>query len=137
MGKKLFVGNLSFDTTDQDLRGFFTTVGKCVSATVLMDRATGRSRGFGFVEMESDDEALRAITQLNDQELQGRRISVSEARERGAPAPPRGQGFSRPFGSDSPPSRGRSFGPDLPPSRPKFRKEGGSRRGLRGRKRSL
>jgi RNA recognition motif-containing protein len=137
MGKKLFVGNLSFDTTDQDLRGFFTTVGKCVSATVLMDRATGRSRGFGFVEMESDDEALRAITQLNDQELQGRRISVSEARERGAPAPPRGQGFSRPYGSDSTPSRERSFGPDLPPSRPKFRKEGGSRRGLRARKRSL
>jgi len=137
MGKKLFVGNLSFDTTDQDLRGFFTTVGKCVSATVLMDRATGRSRGFGFVEMETDDEALRAITQLNDQELQGRRISVSEARERGAAPPPRSPGFSRPFGSESSPSRGRSFGPDLPPSRPKFRKEGGSRRGLRGRKRSL
>ena len=137
MGKKLFVGNLSFDTSDKDLREFFSTVGTCVSATVLTDRATGRSRGFGFVEMESEGEAQRAITQLNDQELQGRRISVSEARERSGPSPGRSPGFSRPFGSESPSSRTRSFGPDLPPSRPRFRKEGGSRRGLRGRKRSL
>ena len=128
MGKKLFVGNLSFETSDQDLRSLFASVGTCVSASVLMDRATGRSRGFGFVEMSSDDEAQRALSQLNDTEFQGRRIHVSEARERGAgapPGPPRNTGF------------GRSFGPDLPPSRPKFRKEGGSRRGLRGRKRSL
>jgi len=125
MGEKLFVGNLSFGTSDQDLRELFSTVGTCVSATVLMDRATGKSRGFGFVEMSSADEAHRAISRLNDHELQGRRISVSEARERSAPGSPR------------PPAPGRSFGPDLPPSRPRFRKEGGSRRGLRGRKRSL
>jgi len=125
MGEKLFVGNLSFGTSDQDLRELFSTVGTCVSATVLMDRATGKSRGFGFVEMSSADEAHRAISRLNDHELQGRRISVSEARERSAPGAPR------------PPAPARSFGPDLPSSRPRFRKEGGSRRGLRGRKRSL
>lgn len=125
MGKKLFVGNLSFSTSDTDLKELFSTVGTCVSATILTDRMTGRSRGFGFVEMGSDDEAKRAITQLNGNELQGRSISVSEARERSGPGPSRDAGFSRPFG------------PDRPPSRPKFRKEGGSRRGLRGRKRSL
>ena len=125
MGKKLFVGNLSFDASDADLRQLFSTVGTCVSATILTDRITGRSRGFGFVEMSSDDEARRATTQLNGSELQGRRISVSEARERSGQAPTRNAGSPR------------SFGPDLPPSRPRFRKEGGSRRGLRGRKRSL
>jgi cold-inducible RNA-binding protein len=131
MGEKLFVGNLSFDTTEADLRELFSTAGTCVSATVLKDRATGRSRGFGFVEMSSAEEAQRAMGLLNDRELQGRRISVSEARERGAPAPPRGAG---PWKGPAPE---RSFGPDLPPSRPRFRREGGSRRGLRGRKRSL
>ncbi|PYQ09565.1 MAG: RNA-binding protein [Acidobacteria bacterium] len=125
MGKKLFVGNLSFDTSDKDLRELFSSAGTCVSATILTDRATGRSRGFGFVEMSSDDEAQSAIARLNDTELQGRRISVSEARERSAQGPSGNPGHSR------------SFGPDLPPSRPRFRKEGGSRRGLRGRKRSL
>jgi cold-inducible RNA-binding protein len=137
MAKKLFVGNLSYDTTDKDLREFFSAVGKCVSASVLMDRTTGRSRGFGFVEMESEDEAQRAISQLNDKELQGRRISVSEARERTGSPPVRSPGFSRPFGSEPEPGRSRSFGPDLPPARQRFRKEGGSRRGIRGRKRSL
>jgi len=131
MGKKLFVGNLSFDTTDADLRELFSAAGTCVNATVLMDRATGKSRGFGFVEMSSEEEAQRTISLLNDRELQGRRISVSEARERGAAPLARSAG---PWKGSAPT---RSFGPDLPPSRPRFRKEGGSRRGLRGRKRSL
>ena len=127
MGKKLFVGNLSFTTSNAELKELFSSVGTCASATVLTDRTTGQSRGFGFVEMGSDDEAQRAISQLNGAQLQGRSISVSEARERGdvRPAGPR-------------PEFKRSFGPDLPPSRPpRIRKEGGSRRGLRGRKRSL
>jgi cold-inducible RNA-binding protein len=128
MGEKLFVGNLSFDTTDADLREFFSTAGTCQSATVLMDRATGKSRGFGFVEMSTAEEAQRAIGLLNDRELHGRRINVSQARERGAPRSAESWKGSTPA---------RSFGPDLPPSRPRFRKEGGSRRGLRGRKRSL
>ena len=135
MAKRLFVGNLSYDTSNEDLRGFFSTVGACVSATVMVDRATGRSRGFGFVEMESDAAAREAIERLHDRELQGRRISVSEARERtgspsGSPGPPQSSDFH-----EAP--RSRAFGPDLPPARQRFRKEGGSRRGLRARKRSL
>jgi RNA recognition motif-containing protein len=127
MGKRLFVGNLSFDTTDADLRDLFSGIGTCTSASVLSDRMTGRSRGFGFVEMSTDDEAQRAISQLNDTEFQGRRINVSEARERTGP------GLAVRSG---PPNR--SFGPDLPPAGPKFRKKGGgSRRGIRARKRSL
>jgi RNA recognition motif-containing protein len=82
MGKKLFVGNLSFNTTNAELTDFFSRVGNCESASVIMDRATGRSRGFGFVEMGSPSEAQEAISQLNGQELQGRTVNVSEARER-------------------------------------------------------
>lgn len=82
MGKKIFVGNLSFDTTSQDLEGLFASVGTCESASVVTDRNTGRSRGFGFVEMSSAGEAQKAIAELNGKTLQGRTISVSEARER-------------------------------------------------------
>src|SRR5205809_856291 len=82
MGKKLFVGNLSFDTTSADLEALFSQAGTCESAAVITDRATGRSRGFGFVEMSSASEAERAITELNGHELQGRKLNVSEARER-------------------------------------------------------
>src|SRR5262249_58560999 len=87
MGKRLFVGNLAYSTTDQDLRELFSRVGTCESASVLNDRETGRSRGFGFVEMSTDDEAQRAITELNLTELQGRSINVTEARERGERTP--------------------------------------------------
>jgi RNA recognition motif-containing protein len=82
MGKKLFVGNLSFDTTSEDLNAHFSQVGTCESATVISDRATGRSRGFGFVEMSSASEAASAIAELNGRDLQGRSINVSEARDR-------------------------------------------------------
>ena len=82
MGKKLFVGNLSFDTTTADLEALFSQVGSCDSAAVISDRATGRSRGFGFVEMSSTDEAQKAIADLDGHELHGRPIKVSEARER-------------------------------------------------------
>src|SRR2546430_817582 len=84
MGKKLFVGNLSFDTTSADLEALFSQAGTCESAAVITDRATGRSRGFGFVEMSSASEAERAVAELNGHELQGRKLNVSEARERGA-----------------------------------------------------
>ena len=126
MGRKLFVGNLSFETSDAEMRELFATVGTCEAATVLLDRMTGRSRGFGFVEMATDDEAQRAITELNGRELQGRAINVSEARERSERGFPRG-----------PSPGGRSFGADMPPAGGRFRKDGGSRRGLRGKKRSL
>ncbi len=82
MGKKLFVGNLSFDTTTADLEGIFAEIGACESAAVITDRATGRSRGFGFVEMASADDARRAIAELDGREVHGRAINVSEARER-------------------------------------------------------
>ena len=82
MGKKLFVGNLSFSTTNADLEALFAEAGTCESAAVITDRATGRSRGFGFVEMSSESEAEKAIATLNGRELQGRKLNVSEARER-------------------------------------------------------
>jgi RNA recognition motif-containing protein len=82
MGKKLFVGNLSYDTTGEDLKELFSQAGTCESASVITDRATGRSRGFGFVEMSTAAEAERATNELNGHELQGRRLTVSEARER-------------------------------------------------------
>jgi len=82
MGRKIFVGNLSFDTTSKDLETLFATCGTCESASVITDRDTGRSRGFGFVEMSSASEAQNAIGQLNGRELQGRALKVSEANER-------------------------------------------------------
>ena len=82
MGRKLFVGNLSFDTTSSDLEALFSEVGECGSATVITDRETGRSRGFGFVEMSTGDEAQKAIAALNGREVQGRQLNVNEAKER-------------------------------------------------------
>ena len=82
MGKKLFVGNLSFETTSADLEALFAEVGTCESASVITDRATGRSRGFGFVEMASNAEAQKAIAALNGRNVQGRQLNVSEAQER-------------------------------------------------------
>ena len=83
MGKKLFVGNLSFDTTSTDLETLFSQIGTCESAAVITDRATGRSRGFGFVEMPDKAQALAAIQTLNLQEVRGRAITVNEARPKG------------------------------------------------------
>lgn len=82
MGNKLFVGNLPFSTTSEQLQELFSGVGTCESASVITDRATGQSRGFGFVEMSSPDEASRAIDELNGHEVGGRKLTVTEARER-------------------------------------------------------
>ena len=82
MATKLFVGSLSWNVTDDMLRDFFATVGTVTSASVVTDRETNRSRGFGFVEMSSEDEAKAAVDQLNGKELDGRAVTVSEARER-------------------------------------------------------
>jgi RNA recognition motif-containing protein len=96
MGKKLFVGNLSFNTTSADLESLFGEMGTCESATVVTDRDTGRSRGFGFVEMSSASEADKAISSLNGRDVGGRQINVSEARARegGGGRPRNGGGFS-------------------------------------------
>src|SRR5437763_11361058 len=80
MGKKLYVGNLTYGTTDRDLEQMFQAHGTVQSAQVIMDRDTGRSKGFGFVEMGSDQEAQAAITALNSKEMNGRALTVNEAR---------------------------------------------------------
>ncbi|MBX7061398.1 MAG: RNA-binding protein [Pyrinomonadaceae bacterium] len=82
MGTKLYVGNLSFRVTNEDLQEHFAAAGAVQSANVVFDRETGRSRGFGFVEMESDDAATAAIAQFNGQEYDGRNMVVNEARPR-------------------------------------------------------
>lgn len=82
MGKKLYVGNLSFQIGDADLERLFGEYGTVQSAQVIQDRATGRSKGFGFVEMTTDAEAQAAIAGLNDQEVGGRRLTVNEAKPR-------------------------------------------------------
>lgn len=80
MASKLFVGSLAWTATDQDLEDFFKAAGTVVSAKVIVDRDTNRSKGFGFVEMSSDDEARAAISQLNGKDLAGRPVAISEAR---------------------------------------------------------
>jgi len=91
MAKKLYVGGLSFDTTDQSLNEAFATCGTVVSATVIMDRMSGRSKGFGFVEMSTEEEAQAAIQAWDGKELDGRTVKVNEARPMtDRPAGPRG-----------------------------------------------
>lgn len=102
MATKLYVGGLAWATTDQSLQDYFATVGTVTTARVVTDRETGRSRGFGFVEMESDEDAQKAIASLNGTELDGRAISVSEARPQTEGGPRRtggggAGGFRRPF----------------------------------------
>lgn len=82
MSNNLYVGNLSFDTTTADLEGQFASFGTVSKAQVITDRDTGRSRGFGFVEMSSTEEANAAISGLNGHNLDGRDLTVSVARER-------------------------------------------------------
>ena len=76
----IYVSNLSFDVQDQDLREFFTPYGEVTSAKIITDRETGRSRGFGFVEMSDDEASRKAIAELNDSTVDGRNIKVTEAR---------------------------------------------------------
>jgi RNA recognition motif-containing protein len=80
MGKKLYVGNLTYGVTDADLEKMFAAHGTVQSAQVIMDRDTGRSKGFGFVEMGSDQEAQAATQALNGKEMDGRALTVNEAR---------------------------------------------------------
>jgi RNA recognition motif-containing protein len=82
VAKKLYVGNLSYTTTDGDLQQLFEPHGTVQSAQVIMDRDTGRSKGFGFVEMDSGEQAEAAIKALNGQEVNGRSLTVNEARPR-------------------------------------------------------
>lgn len=80
MTNKLFVGGLSWDTKDEGLQAFFAQAGTVVSAKVITDKMTGRSKGFGFVEMSTPEEAEKAMKEFNGKELDGRKITVNEAR---------------------------------------------------------
>ena len=82
MGTRLYVGNLSYDTTSNDLESLFTEVGEVSNCDVVIDRITGRSKGFAFVEMGSQDDANKAIEALNGKDFQGRELNVNEARPR-------------------------------------------------------
>ena len=93
--KKLYVGNLAWGVTDDDLQGLFSEHGAVASAVVITDRETGRSRGFGFVEME--DGADNAIEALNGQDFQGRPLRVNEAQSKGGRGGGGGGGGRRPF----------------------------------------
>ena len=99
MSTKLYVGNLPFNADDSALRHNFSEYGDVTSAKVMMDRDTGRSKGFGFVEMETEEAAGKAITEFNGGELRGKAIVVSEAKEKkegdGGRRPGSGSGFPR------------------------------------------
>ena len=97
MGRRLYIGNLSWTVTDQDLLDVFSEVGKVDSSQVIIDRATNRSRGFGFVEMATDDAAEAAMKNLNGRDIKGRPIRVNEAQARSGGG---GGGGERRGGSD-------------------------------------
>lgn len=93
MAKKLYVGNLAFSVTDDELQSAFTSFGNILSARVVMDRMTGRSKGFGFVELEDDGLADEAVNKMNGQTIGGRPVRVSEAKpQEDRPRGPRREG---------------------------------------------
>jgi RNA recognition motif-containing protein len=96
MGRRLYVGNLPYETGETDLQDLFAQAGTVETVKVMRDMATGRARGFAFVEMSTDEEAQKAITQLNDHQLGGRGLTVNEAR----PKPERSGGFGGGGGYD-------------------------------------
>ena len=96
MGAKLYVGNLAYSVTEERLQQHFAQHGSVVSARIITDKFSGRSKGFGFVEMSSEEEAQRATNALNGTEFEGRSIVVSEARPQQPRSPREGGGGSRP-----------------------------------------
>lgn len=103
MATKLFVGSLSYSVNDDQLQDAFAAVGQVVSAKVIIDRDTGRSKGFGFVEMATEEEAQAAVKQLNGKEIEGRAIAVNEAR-------PQENRERRSFGGNDRGGQGGGFG---------------------------
>ena len=104
MAKKLFVGGMSYNTTEDTLKETFSKAGTVESVTIIIDKISGRSKGFGFVEMSSEEEAKKAIEMFNGKELDGRNITVNEARPM-EPRPREG-GFQRGYGGGGRGSRG-------------------------------
>jgi len=96
MAKRIFVGNLPFSATEDQLRDLFSQHGEVSSVSIVTDKFTNRSRGFAFVEMAADDAANAAIAALNQHQLDGRALTVNEARERREGGAPRGGGFGGP-----------------------------------------
>jgi cold-inducible RNA-binding protein len=80
MGRKLYVGNLSYNVGETELHSLFSSIGAVETVTIMRDQATGQARGFAFVEMQSEEDAQRATTELNEREFEGRRLTVNEAR---------------------------------------------------------
>jgi cold-inducible RNA-binding protein len=108
MAKKLYVGNLAYDVSEDDLRETFGKAGEVESVKIITDRETGRSKGFGFIEMVSDEAAAKAIAELNGTALMDRNITVSEARPQTVRSRMGGRGRQdRPFGRGKGPDRWR------------------------------
>jgi len=95
MAKKLYVGGLSYNTTEDTLKDAFSAAGTVESATIIIDRMTNRSKGFGFVEMSSDEEAQKAVEMLNGKDIDGRNVTVNEARPMEPRAPRQGGSRNR------------------------------------------
>jgi RNA recognition motif-containing protein len=112
MSRKLFVGNLPYETMEQDLETLFGQAGQVETVSVMRDRVTGRARGFAFVEMASDEDAQKAITQLNGHQMGGRALTVNEARPQAA-RPGGGGGFGG-GGGGAPGGRGARGGQSRP-----------------------
>lgn len=100
MGKKLYVGGISYDTTEDVLRQAFAQAGTVESCSIILDRMTGRSKGFGFVEMAADEEAQKAMEMWNGKELDGRTLTVNEARPMEARPPRRNFGGGGGYGGN-------------------------------------
>ncbi len=128
MGTRLYVGNLSYDTLDDDLRTLFAENGNVVSCEVMIDRQTGRSKGFAFVEMGSQDDANKAIESCNGKSFQGRELNVNEARART-------ERPAQPFYGGGGGGGGGSFGGGSSGGRRPVKSKG-SRRNARNQKRS-
>ena len=129
ISSKVFVGNLSFDTTKDELQGVFAGAGDIVDVVLPTDRTTGRPRGFAFVEYSTDESAATAIQKFDGFELGGRNLRVNEAEKRA----PRGPRLDRPFSSDG----GSGFGTDAFGASARPPRSKGSRRNIRSRKRSF
>lgn len=110
MGRRLYVGNLPYKATDEDLMTLFSSVGGVASARVMRDMATGRARGFGFVEMTTDEAAQKAIEKLHQHEMDGRAIVVNEAQPKPAGGGGRGFGGGGGFGRGPRGGGGDDFG---------------------------
>lgn len=127
MGTRLYIGNLSYDAMEYDLRALFEQAGSVVACDIMTDRHTGRSKGFAFVEMATQEEADRAIETCNGKDFAGRQLTVNEARPR-AERPPQNYGGGGGGGGGYDPRGGSDFSG-------KRRSGKGSRRGLRNEKR--